>query len=51
MIERVLTSVDAIGAAETDQLLLMLRRFVAEAARDEARAIAGDIKRDMMIAA
>jgi uncharacterized protein (DUF2336 family) len=51
MTERVLTSVDALGAAETEQLLLMLRRFAAEAARDEARAIAGDIKRDMLIAA
>ena len=29
----------------------MLRRFAAEAARDEARAIAGDIKRDLIIAA
>ena len=51
MTERVLTTVDALGTAEADQLLLMLRRFAAEAARDEARAIAGDIKRDLLIAA
>lgn len=51
MTERVLTTVDALGTAEADQLLLMLRRFAAEAARDEARALAGDIKRDLLIAA
>ena len=51
MTERVLTTVDTLGTAETDQLLLMLRRFVAEAARDDARAIAGDITRDVMMIA
>jgi len=29
----------------------MLRRFVAEAARDEARAIAGHLIKDILIAA
>jgi uncharacterized protein (DUF2336 family) len=51
MTERVLTAVDHLESEETAQLLLMLRRFAAEAARDEARAIAEDLVRDVMIAA
>lgn len=38
MTERVLTSLARLPEAETRQLLVMLRRFAAEAARDEARA-------------
>ena len=33
------------------QIMLMLRRFAAEAARDEARLIAEDLVKDLMIAA
>lgn len=51
MTERVLTAVEGFDAPEMRQLLLMLRRFAAEAARDEARAIAGDLVRDILIAA
>ncbi len=37
VIERVLTACDAINSGELDKLLVLLRRFEAEAARDEAR--------------
>ena len=37
MTERVLTVVGALDPAETDELLVLLRRFSAEAARDDAR--------------
>lgn len=51
MIERVLTTVGTLGDADAGQILLMLRRFAAEAARDEARDIADDMIKDLMIAA
>ena len=37
LIERVLTACAAINTGELDQLLVLLRRFESEAARDEAR--------------
>lgn len=37
VIERVLTACDAINSGELDKLLVLLRRFEAEAAREEAR--------------
>jgi hypothetical protein len=51
MTERVLTAVGTLPSEEVGQLLLMLRRFMAEAARDEARAIADDLVKDILIAA
>ena len=51
MTERVLTAVGALGDEDMGQIMLMLRRFAAEAARDEARLIADDMIRDLMIAA
>jgi len=47
----VLTAVGTMPNEDVGQLLLMLRRFVAEAARDEARAIADDLIKDILIAA
>ena len=38
VIERVLTACDGINAGHLDKLLVLLRRFEAEAAREEARA-------------
>ena len=43
MVERVLTAYAPLAAGELDQLLVLLRRFVAEAARDEARAFTEDL--------
>jgi uncharacterized protein (DUF2336 family) len=51
MTERVLTAVEAFDSPQTRHLQVMLRRLAAEAARDEARAIAGDLVRDILIAA
>jgi uncharacterized protein (DUF2336 family) len=51
MTERVLTTVSALDDAAIDPLLALLRRFVAEAARDEARAIADDVVNDALLAA
>jgi hypothetical protein len=51
MTERVLTTVDQSGTVETEQLLLLLRRFSAEAARDDARLLADDLSRTALIAA
>jgi uncharacterized protein (DUF2336 family) len=42
MIERVLSACAAINGGELDRLLALLRRFEAEAAREEARKWAGD---------
>ena len=39
-IERVLTACEAINSGELDKLIVLLRRFEAEAARDEARLAA-----------
>ena len=41
VIERVLTACDAINSGELDKLLVLLRRFEAEAAREEARVSKG----------
>ena len=46
MIERVLTSCERSGLKDADQLLILLRRFVVEAARDDAR-----IQCDLLIGA
>lgn len=43
MVERVLTAYAPLAPSELDQLLALLRRFAAEAARDEARAFARDL--------
>ncbi|MEI8146302.1 MAG: DUF2336 domain-containing protein, partial [Alphaproteobacteria bacterium] len=43
MVERVLTAYSAFAPSDLDQLLSMLRRFAAEAARDEARLFAKDL--------
>jgi hypothetical protein len=43
MVERVLTAYVPLAEGELDQLLAILRRFAAEAARDEARAFARDL--------
>jgi uncharacterized protein (DUF2336 family) len=51
MTERVLTAVDQSGTVESEQLLLLLRRFSAEAARDDARLLAEDLSRTALIAA
>jgi uncharacterized protein (DUF2336 family) len=51
MTERVLTVVDALGPKETDELLVLLRRFSAEAARDEARLMLADMDGQRLIAA
>lgn len=51
MTERVLTSVSSLDDAAIAPLLALLRRFVAEAARDEARAIADDVVKDTLLAA
>jgi uncharacterized protein (DUF2336 family) len=51
IVERVLTSLADLDDAETANLLSLLRQFVAEAARDESRAIAEDIRKDVLLAA
>lgn len=43
MVERVLTAYVPLADGELDQLLALLRRFAAEAAREEARAFARDL--------
>lgn len=43
MVERVLTAYAPMAAGDLDQLLALLRRFAAEAARDEARAFTEDL--------
>ena len=43
MVERVLTAYAPQAGSDLDQLLALLRRFVAEAARDEARAFTRDL--------
>ncbi len=43
MVERVLTAYAPLADGELDVLLAQLRRFAAEAARDEARAFARDL--------
>lgn len=39
VVERVLTACDTVNAGHFDKLLVLLRRFEAEAARDEARRV------------
>jgi uncharacterized protein (DUF2336 family) len=43
MVERVLTAYAPLATGELDQLLALLRRLAAEAARDEARAFTRDL--------
>lgn len=43
MVERVLTAYAPLAPTELDQLLALLRRFAAEAAREEARAFTRDL--------
>jgi uncharacterized protein (DUF2336 family) len=43
MVERVLTRYESAGPHELDQLLALLRRFAAEAAREEARSYTADL--------
>lgn len=43
MVERVLTAYAPLADGDLDQLLAQLRRFAAEAARDEARAFTRDL--------
>ncbi len=43
MIERVLTACSAFGSAEIGQLMALLRRFQAEAAREEARVMSAQL--------
>lgn len=43
MVERVLTAYAPLADGDLDQLLALLRRFAAEAARDEARAFTRDL--------
>jgi uncharacterized protein (DUF2336 family) len=43
MVERVLTRYEGAAPGELDHLLAMLRRFAAEAAREEARYYAADL--------
>ena len=43
MVERVLTAYAPVADGDLDVLLAQLRRFAAEAARDEARAFARDL--------
>jgi uncharacterized protein (DUF2336 family) len=43
MVERVLAAYAPLASGELDQLLALLRRFAAEAARDEARAFTEDL--------
>ena len=42
LIERVLTRIDMPGRKDVDDLLALLRRFSADAAREQARAVAAD---------
>lgn len=42
LIERVLTRVDLPGQGDVDDLLALLRRFSADAAREQARAVVAD---------
>jgi hypothetical protein len=43
MVERVLTRCEQQRSAETEQLLILLRRFAVEAAREEARLFCDDL--------
>lgn len=43
MVERVLTAYVPLASGELDQLMVLLRRFALEAARDEARAFTQDL--------
>jgi hypothetical protein len=43
MIERVLTRYETVAEGELDQLLAMLKRYAAEAAREEARYFTADL--------
>jgi uncharacterized protein (DUF2336 family) len=51
MTERVLTVVGALDPIETEELLVLLRRFSAEAARDEARSMVEAMNGQRLIAA
>jgi uncharacterized protein (DUF2336 family) len=51
MTERVLTVVGALDPAETEEVLLLLKRFSAEAARDEARLLVEGLDEPALIAA
>jgi hypothetical protein len=43
IVERVLTRYEGVAGDELDYLLAMLRRFAAEAAREEARFYTADL--------
>jgi len=43
MIERVLTAYEALASSEVEPLLMLLRRFATEAAREEARLFCDDL--------
>jgi hypothetical protein len=43
MVERVLTRCEHETQGEIDPLLILLRRFATEAARDEARLLCADL--------
>jgi len=43
MIERVLTACEAVASSEVEPLLMLLRRFATEAAREEARLFCDDL--------
>jgi len=43
MIERVLTAYEALASSEVEPLLMLLRRFATEAAREEARLFCNDL--------
>src|SRR5690606_28782476 len=43
MVERVLTQCEDARSAETEPLLMLLRRFALEAARDEARLFCDEL--------
>ena len=50
MIERVLTACRELSPEEAGKLMALLRRFEAEAARDEARHIAGALADEAALA-
>ena len=50
MIERVLTSCAAIKGSELDKVMALLRRFEAEAAREEARAMTEELRQRVQVA-
>ena len=50
MIERVLTACRDLSPEEAGKLMALLRRFEAEAARDEARHIAGALADEAALA-